>query len=160
MFLYDLCPGKSTNSHWLVLHGVVPSNTHHFYCNIGVSPTCTRCTHPSEDIFYCLRDFPHSKEVWIRPGCDLFPQFFTFDTLDWMTAIIEHSDSVRFLPNLWWIWWWRNKMLDCEVRSLHFVQRNILYDISTPVPQVFGMCLWRACLNGTRTGVSIEAHRL
>ncbi|XP_057432083.1 uncharacterized protein LOC130724829 [Lotus japonicus] len=52
---------------WLCLH-----NARRFTCQLASSPACTRCSHPLEDGLHCLRDCPHSKEIWLRSGCAFY----------------------------------------------------------------------------------------
>lgn len=45
----------------LLLHDATPVNPHRFRCNLTNSPSCSRCSHGSEDSLHCLRDLSPCK---------------------------------------------------------------------------------------------------
>ncbi|KAL6555008.1 hypothetical protein OROGR_006266 [Orobanche gracilis] len=114
---------------WLALHDSVPSNAYRHHCHLSPSAACARCSASVEDTVHCLRDCPHAKELWLRSGCDIFPNFFSLNRWDWLSNVIMHKGAITYIINIWWIWRWRNDMcLGTKSWTLGHVQRNITTD--------------------------------
>lgn len=90
-------PGKCKFMIWLALHQSLPVNVHWHACSLATSAACGRCSAPTEDILHCLRDCPHSREVWTRLGYGTFVGFFSQDSWSWILAILRQEDSGRIL---------------------------------------------------------------
>lgn len=105
-------PAKLQHFIWLCLHNALPTNARRHHCNMVASPSCTRCSSPMEDLFHCLRECPHSKEVWLRLGMGIHPYFFLQADLDTWIFDMVHSESMYiFIAGLWHVWCWRNNMI-------------------------------------------------
>lgn len=74
------------------------------YLAYASSPLCSRCSHPVERILHCLRDCPHSKEVWGRLGALAWRHFDAQGVYEWVPAQIRGGHSILFLAALWELW--------------------------------------------------------
>lgn len=114
---------------WLGLHQALPVNARRHACSMAASAGCGRCSATVEDILHCLRDCPHSKEVWNRLGCGSFGGFFSADGWSWLLSIMQQPNVEKLVYILWWIWRWRNNMaLGTELWNIEDVLRFIQRD--------------------------------
>lgn len=95
---------------WRVLQGAVQTNEKRFSCHLTDSPTCTRCSAQVEDRLHCLRDCPHSRELWLKLGAHSWPGFNGTDVVAWMTRMARGGHISKFLAGVWGVWRWRNNM--------------------------------------------------
>lgn len=96
---------------WLVVHNSIQTNLYRFRCNMVASPSCTRCSAPEEDAIHCLRDCPHSRELWMRASALSWPGFLQNGCDAWVRSQVQGRNGSRFLACLWGIWKWRNNMI-------------------------------------------------
>jgi hypothetical protein len=53
-----------------------------------------------EDILYCLRDCPHSKELWLRLNMGRYNNFFSeFDVKVWLREMTKDTSSILFVTD-------------------------------------------------------------
>lgn len=82
------------------------------YCNMAATPSCTRYSSLMEDLLHCLRDCPHSKELWLLLGLGGHMNFFSLtNAIGWVKQMACGTRSLLFLPRLWQAWCWRNNRL-------------------------------------------------
>lgn len=81
---------------WLTLHKALPVNANRFRCNLASSEACSRCSVVQEDGLHCLRDCPHSREMWERLGAWRWQNFWTTDLQDWIKTQSRGSNAPRF----------------------------------------------------------------
>ncbi|KAJ1402672.1 Ribonuclease H-like superfamily [Sesbania bispinosa] len=104
------CTEKAKFFIWLILNDGIPINEKRFRCHISPTPSCGRCSHDIEDSLHCLRDCPHSKEVWLRLG-QFNNHFFRIHNINvWLRKHLGGVHGTLFLATLWWLWRWRNNM--------------------------------------------------
>jgi len=102
-------PAKLQHFLWLCFHNALPINTCRNHCNMVASPSCTRCSSPIEDILHCLRDCPHSRELWFRLNMGHYNNFFSeFDVKVWLHEMTKSTSSILFITGVWYAWCWRN----------------------------------------------------
>lgn len=53
---------------WLVMHQALPVNSNRYRCHLASTESCSRCSSEREDCLHCLRDCPHSRELWMKLG--------------------------------------------------------------------------------------------
>ncbi|KAJ1430774.1 Ribonuclease H-like superfamily [Sesbania bispinosa] len=114
---------------WLILHKALPTNAFRAHCHLSDSPSCPRCSNNMESILHCIRDCPHSREIWLRMGLCHLSNFFSLDTVSWIFQQLDVEDMELRLLSIWWVWRWRNNMiLDSSRWKINFVVRNIFLD--------------------------------
>ncbi|KAJ1385384.1 Ribonuclease H domain [Sesbania bispinosa] len=102
------CPEKVRLFIWLILNKGIPTNEKRFSCNLSFSPSCARCSHYLENTLHCLRDCPHSLEVWLRLGIGDALFFHSTDVFAWLRTNLRgahgtlsidaaHDDFLRYL---------------------------------------------------------------
>lgn len=96
---------------WLLLHNSIQTNSHRFRCNLSSSPSCARCSAAKEDALHCLRDCPHSREIWMRAGALAWPGFQVSGCTDWVSRHAQGTNGIKFIACLWGAWKWRNNMI-------------------------------------------------
>lgn len=97
---------------WLILHHAIPTNMMRHNRGMSLVGTCQRCSGSVEDILHCLRDCPHSREVWMRLGFWVHPTFFRIhDVKQWIQTFANGDMAVLFMAGVWWSWCWRNNMV-------------------------------------------------
>ncbi|KAL6545491.1 hypothetical protein OROGR_009365 [Orobanche gracilis] len=88
-----------------------------------------RCSSPIEDCLHCLRDCPHSKELWLKLGACAWHNFQTLDVQVWVRSHARGVHGLRFLACLWGAWKWRNHMVfEDHPWSIHEAWRRICQD--------------------------------
>lgn len=120
-------PAKVQHFIWLCLHNALPTNARRHHCNMVASSSCTRCSSPMEDLLHCLRECPHSKEVWLRLGMGAHPNFFSqAETNSWIYDMIHSTSMYIFIAGLWQVWCWRNNMIfEEQPWRIHEVLRKV-----------------------------------
>lgn len=63
--------------------GVLKVYEYQHLCNLTESPACTRCSATVESVLHCLRDCPHSNEVWLMLGALRWQNFLHKDVAAW-----------------------------------------------------------------------------
>jgi hypothetical protein len=116
-------PAKIQHFIWLCSHNALPTNARRHYCNMAASPGCTRCSSLMEDHLHCLRDCPHSKELWLRLGMGGQRDFFSLtETTTWVKQMACGTLSLLFLAGLWKAWCWRNNSIfeeqPCQIHEV------------------------------------------
>lgn len=94
---------------WLLLQNGIQVNEKRYACHLSASPACPRCSNPVEDRFHCLRDCPHSMEVWRRLNALAWPNFYSQDIRSWVKGLARGRVATLFLAGLWGLWRWRNE---------------------------------------------------
>ncbi|KAJ1414180.1 Ribonuclease H-like superfamily [Sesbania bispinosa] len=130
--LCDMVPFVHISDRDLVIRDLVVNNRWCFDQRKGflsgepTSAACARCSQPSEGILHCLRDCPHSLEIWMRIGMS-GPLFYRMDDVsDWLETHLRSEQGTIFLASIWWIWHWRNNMcLDTTKWRLEYIIRDI-----------------------------------
>lgn len=114
---------------WLVLQKSIQVNQYRFQCNMADSPNCVRCSGAVEDILHCLRDCPHSREIWMRAGALRWPGFLVADCGAWVQRQAQGINGVKFIACLWGIWKWRNNMIfESQHWEIHEAWRRLCHD--------------------------------
>ena len=85
----------------------LPMNSLRHKRGLGTSPRCARCSGDFEDALLCLRDGPHSLDVWNHLGFSRESNFFLMDAARWVKVMAMGSNGCLFLAALWWVWRWR-----------------------------------------------------
>ncbi|XP_057449118.1 uncharacterized protein LOC130740498 [Lotus japonicus] len=96
---------------WLVLHQSIQTNAYRYRCNMTATPNCSRCSATEEDALHCLRDCPHSREIWMRVGVMAWPGFMIYDCGDWVRRHAQGRNGLQFLAGVWGIWKLRCNMV-------------------------------------------------
>jgi len=105
-------PAKLQNFLWLCFYNALPINVRQHHCNMVASPSCTRCSSPIEDILHCLRDCPHSRELWLRLNMGRYNTFFSeFDVKVWLHEMTKCTSAILFITGVWNVWCWRNNTI-------------------------------------------------
>lgn len=114
---------------WIICHESLQVNTYRFRCNLSQDSRCTRCSGGEETILHCMRDCPHSREIWLRLGILSRDDFLQQDPRRWVTNLARSSIRVQFVVVLWGIWRWRNNMLfEPSPWTLQEAWRRICHD--------------------------------
>ena len=69
---------------WLCMYGALPMNALHHSRGLASSPICSRCDSGIENVLYCIRDCPHSLDLWSRLGFTGELYFFIDDVISWL----------------------------------------------------------------------------
>lgn len=64
------------------------------------SPACSMCSCQQEDILHCLRECPHSKEIWCRLEALAWPNFMNVNLRDCILSQLEGL-HVIFAAAIW-----------------------------------------------------------
>lgn len=105
-------PAKVQYFYWLCIHNVLLTNEMRFKMGLAANPLYQHCSLECEDIMHCLRDCPHSSEVWIRLGmCNHVAFLTSCNASDWIYNMVHSARLVIFMAGVWWIWRWRNNMV-------------------------------------------------
>lgn len=105
-------PAKVQFLLWLVLHNALPTNSLRHLRGMAAMGTCKRCYGNEEHIMHCLRDCPHSREMWMRLGLWVHPSFFTMQDVNlWVQTFANGDNAALFMAGLWWSWCWRNNVV-------------------------------------------------
>ncbi|KAL6499591.1 hypothetical protein OROGR_027501 [Orobanche gracilis] len=96
---------------WLSMHDAIQVNANRFRRNLVESAACSRCSSPWEDTMHCLRDCPHSKELWLKMGAVSWANFNVLEIKEWISSQALSSNGVKLLACVWGIWKWRNNMI-------------------------------------------------
>jgi len=76
------------------------------------SPSCTCCSSHIDDILHCLRDCPHSIELWLRLNMWRYNNFFSeFDVKGWLHEMRKGTSPILFITRVWYAWCWRNNII-------------------------------------------------
>ncbi|KAK7410626.1 hypothetical protein VNO78_01565 [Psophocarpus tetragonolobus] len=80
-----------------------PTNDKCFHYNVNSSLACTRCSTLEEHPLHCLRDCPHSLNIWMRLGFGE-EEFYLLTILeDWLKRNLLGTHGTLFVVTLWWI---------------------------------------------------------
>lgn len=85
---------------WVALHNSLQVNAYRFKCNLSGSPACSRCSAPEEDQLHCLRDCPHSREVWLRFGALSWGGFVQANFGEWVSIQARKPMGTLFIACL------------------------------------------------------------
>ncbi|XP_057443884.1 uncharacterized protein LOC130736046 [Lotus japonicus] len=96
---------------WLTLHEGLPVNANRFRCHLADTETCARCSLGVENCLHCLRDCPHSSELWAKLGAWRWRSFRSNNLQDWIKTQAQSSHSMEFLAGVSGCWKWRNNMI-------------------------------------------------
>ncbi|XP_057426454.1 uncharacterized protein LOC130719872 [Lotus japonicus] len=95
----------------LAIQNSLQVNVYRHHCHLAPSPVCTRYSTPLENRIHCLRDFPHSRELWMRMRALAWPGFLHNDFCNLIRLQSKSNNGLRFIAGLWVIWKWRNNMI-------------------------------------------------
>ena len=105
-------PAKLQQFLCLCFHNVLPINVCRHHYNMVASPSHTCCSSPIEDILHCLRDCPHSKELWLRLNMGRYRNLFsTIDVENWLQEMTKGTSPILFVAEVWYAWCWRNNVI-------------------------------------------------
>ncbi|XP_057452893.1 uncharacterized protein LOC130744751 [Lotus japonicus] len=96
---------------WRALHGALPVNEKRFHCHLATTAACSRCSFGQEDCLHCLRDCPHSMELWSRLGALSWTNFRAADYRVWIISQAKGPNAIKFVAGMWGVWKWRNNMM-------------------------------------------------
>ncbi|XP_057451810.1 uncharacterized protein LOC130743585 [Lotus japonicus] len=114
---------------WLTLHQALPVNSNRFKCHLTHSESCSRCSSAREDCLHCLRDCPHSRELWAKLGAWSWPNFSSLELPVWISFQARGTNATKFVAGLWGVWKWRNNMvLGDSPWPLHVAWSNLVRD--------------------------------
>lgn len=114
---------------WLTLHQALPVNSNRFKCHLTHSESCSRCSSAREDCLHCLRDCPHSRELWAKLGAWSWPNFSSLELPVWISFQARGRNATKFVAGLWGVWKWRNNMvLGDSPWPLHVAWSNLVRD--------------------------------
>lgn len=85
---------------WIMLQGGLQTNANRSRCGMAVSPACSWCSSLVEDTMNCLRDCPHSREIWSRLGAISWRNFRQDDLWTWVHGLSCGSQGTKFLGAL------------------------------------------------------------
>ncbi|KAL6499590.1 hypothetical protein OROGR_027500 [Orobanche gracilis] len=83
---------------WLSMHDAIQVNANGFRRNLVESAACSRCSSPWEDTMHCLRDCPHSKELWLKMGVVSWANFNVLEIKEWICSQALSSNGEHHWP--------------------------------------------------------------
>jgi len=89
-----------------------------------------------ENHLHCLRDFPHSMELWLRLGMGGQKDFFSLtESTTWVKQMACGTLSLLFLAGLWQAWCWRNNSIfEEQPYQIHEVARKTRHCMMSSLP--------------------------
>lgn len=75
-----------------ILQNALPTNVKRVTCHLAQKASCPRFSVDSETIFHVLRDFLHSREIWLCIGVAYQPIMNYYHLNNWIYKVLYHEE--------------------------------------------------------------------